>query len=89
MEKSLKNADTIAQKLEPALTRATNNRLEVIRKERQKKEEIKERRKAKAIAVKQRRVRGGISLSGKKEDENDIKNDTDPDQTEHKYLLQL
>ena len=89
IEKGIRNADTIARKLGPASTRATNNRLEVARKARRKKEEIKERRKAEAIAEKRRRARGGMSLSSEKEDESNTKNDTDPDQAEDKYPLQL
>ena len=34
MEKDIKNADAVARKLGPALTRATNNRLKVAREER-------------------------------------------------------
>ena len=88
MEKCIKNIDTIARKLGPALTRATNNRLEVDREKRRKKEEIKEWQKAKAMAAKQRRAKRGMSSSGKEEDESDIENDTNPDQTKDKYLLQ-
>ena len=58
MQKDIKNADTIACKFGPALIRATNNRLEIPSKERQKKKEIKERRKTKAIVAKRRRTRG-------------------------------
>lgn len=40
MEKSIRNADAVARKLGPALTRVINYSLEVARKERQKREEI-------------------------------------------------
>ena len=40
MDKGIKNADAVSHKLGPALTRATNNRLEVAGKNRQKREEI-------------------------------------------------
>ena len=48
-----------------------------------------ERRKAEAIAAKWRRARRRISLSSKEEDESDIRDDTDSDQTNEKYLRQL
>ena len=37
MEKGIRNADTVARKLEPTSIRATNDRLEVIREEKVKK----------------------------------------------------
>ena len=87
IEKSIKNANAIVRKLGPASTRVTNNRLEVAKEERRKKEKIKERRKAEAMVVKRRRARGEMSLSSK--DENDTGNDTDLDQAKDEYLLQL
>ena len=39
-EKTIKNVDTVACKLGATLIRAINDRLEIARKERQKKEEI-------------------------------------------------
>ena len=59
MEKGIHNADAIARKLKPALTKATNLR----RVEARKKEEVVDRQKAKAIAKKQLRNRGRNSLS--------------------------
>lgn len=56
MKKGIKNADAVAHKLGPALTRATNHRLEVAREKEQKKGEIVERRKAEAMAAKQHKV---------------------------------
>ena len=79
MEKGIKNADAVARKLGPASIRATNNRLEVVREKRRKREEIIERRKAEAIPVKRRRARGRISLSSEEEDESDKRDDIDPD----------
>lgn len=79
MEKDMRNTDAIACKHRSVSTRATNNRLEVAKKKRQKKEKIKERRKVEAIAAKRYRARGGMSSSREKEDESDIRNDTDPD----------
>ncbi len=52
MEKDIKNADTVVRKLGPASTRATNQRLEVAREERQKREEMVERRKTEVMAPK-------------------------------------
>ena len=89
IEKGIKNADAISCKLGPASTRATNNRLEVARKKRRKKEKIKERQKVEAIAAKWCRAREGISLSSEEEDESDTRNDKDPDQAEDEYPLQL
>ena len=53
-----------------------------------------ERRKAEVMARKRRRTRGGISLSSEKEDESDIRDDTDPDQanpdqTNDKYPIEF
>ena len=39
------------------------------------------------MAIKRRRAREEISLSSKKEDESDIKDDMDPDQANNKYLM--
>lgn len=89
MEKGIKNADTVVHKLRLTLTRATNYRLKVAREERRKRKKMVQRRKIEAMAAKQCRARGGISLSSKKEDESDIGNDIDPDQANDKYPLQL
>ena len=89
MEKSIRNADAVARKLGPASTRATNDRLEAVREERRKREEMMERRKAEAMAAKRRRARGGMSLSSEEEDESDIGDDTDLDQADDEYPLQL
>ena len=89
MEKGIRNADVVARKLGPASTRATNDKLEAVKKERWKREEMMKRRKAKVIAAKQRRARGGMSLSNEEEDESDTGDDTNPDQTDNKYPLQL
>ena len=63
MKKGIKNADIVAGKLRRALIRATNDRLEVVREKRRKKEEIMEKQKAEAMAEKRYRARRGISLS--------------------------
>ena len=89
MRKGIKNADAIACKLGPASTRAIDNRLKVAREERQKKEKIKERRKAEVMAAKRHRARGRMSSSDKKEHESDTGNNTDLDQAKNKYPLQI
>ncbi len=92
MEKSITNTDAIAHKLGPALTRATNQRLEIAREERRKREEMVERWKIEVMAAKRQRARGGISSSSEEEEnyESDTGDETDPDQVEDdENLLQL
>lgn len=48
-----------------------------------------ERWKAKAMAIKQSKDRGGISLSSEEKDESTINNNIDLDQPTDKYLSQL
>ena len=80
-KKGIKNADTVACKLGPASTRATDDKLDAAKEKKRKKEEMIERWKAEAIAVKQYRARGRMSLFSEEEDESDTKNDTNPNQT--------
>lgn len=91
MKKSIKNADIVAYKLEPASTKVTNYNLEVTKKERRKREEIVERQKIEAIAAECKRARGGISLFSEEEKnyESNIKDKTNLDQINNEYLLQL
>ena len=89
MKKDIRNIDTIARTLRPASTKVTNDRLEVARKEKREKKEIKKRWKAEAMVAKRCRARGGMSLSNKEEDKSDTGNDTDPDQAKDEYQLQL
>ncbi len=92
MEKDVKNVDAVVRKLRPALTRAINQKLEVAREERRKREEIGERRKTEAMAMKRQRARGGLSSSSKEEEnyESDIRDETDLDQAnDDKNPLQL
>ena len=89
MEKDIRNTDTVAHKLRPASTRATNDKLKAAKEERQKRKEMIERQKAKAMVAKWCKARGGISSSSKKEDESDTGDDTDLDQADDKYLMQL
>ena len=62
MKKSIKNADAITCKLGLALTRTTNQKLEVARKEKEKREEMVERQKIVAMAIKCPKARGEIIL---------------------------
>ena len=74
------------------MIRATNHRLEVAREKEQKREEIVERRKTKAMAAKCQRTRERISLSSeeKKNYESDTGDETNPDQaSNNKNPLQL
>ena len=78
--KGIRNKDAIARKLGPASIKATNPRLEITKKKVQKKQEIMERQKAEAAAVKRQRDREGISLSNKDDDNYySHTDDTDPD----------
>ena len=52
MDKGIRNADAVARKLKPALTRAINHRLEIASKGRQKRKEIVKSRKTEAMATK-------------------------------------
>ena len=82
--KGIRNADAVARKLRPASIKTTNLRLEVAKKEVQKKHEVVERRKAEAAAAKQQRDRRGISSSNEDDDNyySDT-DDTDPDQEDN------
>lgn len=77
MKKDIRNADAVVYKFKPALIKAINDKLEVVKKKKQKKEKMIEKRKAKAMAAKQRKIRKGISLYIKKENENDTGDNTD------------
>ncbi len=82
MEKCIRNADAVVRKLGSASTRATNQRLEVAREERRKREEMVERWKIEAMAAKRQRARGGISSSSEEVEnyESDTGDETVPDQ---------
>lgn len=86
---NIKNAYIVARKLELILIRSINYRFDVIRKNRQKWEEMKERQERKVIATKLQSVGGVISLSSKEKKiyENDIENKTNLDNANDKYLL--
>ena len=68
IEKVIKNTDLVARKLGPALTRATNERVEVAKKKRRKREKMIERLKIEAMDARRQRAKRGISLSSKKEE---------------------
>ena len=94
IEIDIKNINAIACKLGPALTRAINDRLEVAKEKRRKREEMIKRRKVEAMVAKRHRARGGMSLSSKEKDESDIRDDTDLDQANldqvnNKYPVEL
>ena len=89
MEKDIKNADAITRKFGPASTRATTDRLEAAKKERRKREEMMERQKVEAMATKRRKAKGRMILSNEKKDKNNTGDNTDPDQDNDKYPLQL
>lgn len=84
MEKGIKNVDAIAYKLRPISPKVINNRLEVARKKRQNKKEVKEKEKAEVIVVKQCKAKRKMSLFSEKQKENDTRNDTYPDQAQNK-----
>lgn len=52
MKKDIRNTDAVACKLELVLIKATNQKLEVTKEEKRKKEEIMEKRKIEAIVIK-------------------------------------
>ena len=89
MEKDVQNTDAVARKLGPALIRATNYRLEIVRNKRQKKEEIVKKRKIEAMTAKRCKDKKGINLSNeeKRNYKSNIGDNTDLDQTNNKYLL--
>ena len=92
MEKDIRNIDIVTCKLKPTLIRATNQRLEVTRDEKQKREKMVEKRKTKTIVAKRRKAGKENSLSSeeKKNYESNTKDKTDPDQARNnKNLLQL
>lgn len=79
IKKSIRNTNAIAYILKLALIRVINNRLEVAKEERQKKEKIKKKQKTEAMAAKRYKVRKEMSSFSKKKDKNDIKKNTDLD----------
>ncbi len=85
MEKDIRNSDAVTRKLGPTLTRVTNQRLEVAREERRKRQEIVKRRKTEAMVAERQRARGRISLSSEEEEnyESDIGDETDLDQVDN------
>ena len=92
MEKDIQNVNVVARKLEPALIKVTNYRLEVVREKQRKREGIVERRKTETMAARCQRARRRISLSSEEEKnyENDTGDKTDLNQAGNdKNLLQF
>ncbi len=81
MEKGIRNTDVLAHKLGPVLTRVSNQRLKVVKEEKQKREEMVEKRKTEAMTIKRRRARGEMSLSSEEKEnyESDTGDKTDLD----------
>lgn len=52
IEKSIKNIDVVARKLRPTLIKTTNQRLEIARKKKWKRQKMIKRQKIKAMVVK-------------------------------------
>lgn len=52
MRKNIRNVDVVGRKLKPVLIKTTNQRLEVAKKERQKREERVEMRETKTMTAK-------------------------------------
>ncbi len=92
IEKGIKNVDAVAYKLGLALPRAINQRLEVAREEKRKKEEIVKRWKTEAMVAKHQQAKREISSFIEEEEnyESDTKDKTDLDQAnDDKNQLQL
>ena len=92
MEKGIRNADAVACKLRPASIQAINDKLEVAREQRQKREDMVKKQKIEAIVTKCQRARGRICSSNKGEEnyESDTEDETDLDQAGNgKTSLQL
>ena len=85
MVKDIRNTDAVARKPKAALIRATNHRLEILRKKKCKKKKIVERQKTEAIAAKCCTNRGGINLLSREEKnyKGDTSNNTDPEQAKY------
>lgn len=81
IKKDIRNADVVAYKLGLALTKVTNQRLEIAREEKQKREEMVEKQKTETMTTKYQRIRGGISLSNKEKRDykSNIRDEMDPD----------
>lgn len=89
IKKNIKNADTVACKFRPALTRVTNYRLKVAREEGQKREEMMERGKTEAMAAKCWKARGEIGFSSEKKRnyKSDTRDKIDSNQANDEYPL--
>lgn len=81
--------DVLAHKLGLVLTKVTNYRLEITKKERHKEEKIIARQKTEAMIAKYRRAKREISLSSKKKRnyKNNKEDKSNLNQANNKYLL--
>lgn len=87
--KNVQNRNAIVYQLILASIRATNHKLEVVRKKKQEKEQMVKKWNTKAIAVKCNKKAGRIYLSDKKQKnhDSDTENNIDPNQVKCKYLI--
>lgn len=72
IKKGMRNVNVVICKLKLALIGATNFRLEVAKKERQKREKIMKRQKTETMIVKQYKIREKIGFSSDEKNESDI-----------------
>lgn len=81
MEKDIRSTYAVVCKLRPALIRATNHRLKADKKNKQKREEMVEKRKTNVMTIKCERVRGRISLVNEEKNnyESNLEDETNPD----------
>ncbi len=66
MEKDIKNTNVVARKLGPVSIRVTNQKLEVAKEKRRKREEMVDRRKTEAMATKRQRTKKELVCSLKR-----------------------
>lgn len=64
IKKNIWNIDVIVHKLKPALIKAINQKLKVVRKEMQKKEKMIEKQKVEVIVTKEHKTRKKIITKG-------------------------
>lgn len=71
------------------MIRVNNHKLEVVREEKRRREKMVEKRKTKAMTMKHCKDRRGFSLFNEEKAnyKSNIKDDTDWDQADNKYLL--
>lgn len=89
MKKNIQNIDSVTCKLEPALIKVTNHRLENVTREKEKSEIIVKKRKAESVAAKRYKIGREIDLSSAKKSkyESNTKDNINSDKANDKYLL--